>query len=174
MLDNSKRLLYTAFMKSQTEAASMICSACEVECRRFGKHRNGLQRFRCPECGRTYTEEHEKPLGSMTVPMGKAVLALRLLLEGSSVRTVERITDLHRDTICKLLTVAGEKCEKIMAEKVRNIPVRDENHWAAVMVWYTYYNFCRIHRSLRVTPAMEANVSDHVWTIRELLEFPAV
>ena len=31
-----------------------------------------------------------------------------------------------------------------------------ENHWAAVSLWYTYYNFCRIHQSLRVTPATEA------------------
>jgi hypothetical protein len=32
-----------------------------------------------------------------------------------------------------------------------------------------HYNFCRIHRSLRVTPAMEAGVSDHVWSIDELI-----
>ena len=45
-----------------------------------------------------------------------------------------------------------------------------ENHWAAVALWFAYYNFCRVHRSLRVTPAMEAGISDHVWTVRELLE----
>jgi hypothetical protein len=44
-----------------------------------------------------------------------------------------------------------------------------ENHWAAVMLWYTYYNFCRIHKSLRVTPAMEAGITDHQWRIEELL-----
>lgn len=33
-----------------------------------------------------------------------------------------------------------------------------------------YYNFCKIHSSLRVTPAMEAGISDHVWSVRELLE----
>jgi len=45
-----------------------------------------------------------------------------------------------------------------------------ENHWAAVVLWYAYYNFCRVHSSLRVTPAMEAGISDHTWTVRELLE----
>ena len=45
-----------------------------------------------------------------------------------------------------------------------------ENHWAAVILWYTYYNFCRRHQSLRVTPAMEAGIADHIWTVRELLE----
>lgn len=44
-----------------------------------------------------------------------------------------------------------------------------ENHWAAVCLWYAYYNFCRIHKSLRVTPAMEAGIADHVWDLSELL-----
>jgi IS1 family transposase len=45
-----------------------------------------------------------------------------------------------------------------------------ENHWAAVIVWFTFYNFCRVHKSLRVTPAMEAKITDHIWSVRELLE----
>jgi hypothetical protein len=39
-----------------------------------------------------------------------------------------------------------------------------------MMLWYTYYNFCRVHKSLRVTPAMEAGIADHVWGIAELLK----
>lgn len=34
---------------------------------------------------------------------------------------------------------------------------------------FAYYNFCRIHQTLRVTPAMEAGLADHAWKIRELL-----
>lgn len=45
-----------------------------------------------------------------------------------------------------------------------------ENHAAAVALYFMHYNFCRVHRSLRVTPAMEAGLTDHVWTIEELLE----
>jgi hypothetical protein len=33
-----------------------------------------------------------------------------------------------------------------------------------------YYNFCRIHQALRVPPAMEARVTDHVWRIKEIAE----
>ena len=44
-----------------------------------------------------------------------------------------------------------------------------ENHAAAVALWFMYYNFCRVHQTLRVTPAMEAGLTDHVWTIAELL-----
>ncbi len=45
-----------------------------------------------------------------------------------------------------------------------------ENHWAAITLWFTFYNFCRIHKSLRVTPAMAAGITDRVWSVRELLE----
>jgi IS1 family transposase len=44
-----------------------------------------------------------------------------------------------------------------------------ENHIAAVSLHFMHYNFCRIHKTLRCTPAMEAGVSDHVWSIEELL-----
>jgi hypothetical protein len=43
------------------------------------------------------------------------------------------------------------------------------NLQAAVALHFAYYNFCRVHSSLRVTPAMEAGITDHVWTIAELL-----
>jgi hypothetical protein len=45
-----------------------------------------------------------------------------------------------------------------------------QNLRAAYALWFAYYNFCRIHKTLRVTPAMEAGLSGHAWTIRELLE----
>jgi IS1 family transposase len=43
-----------------------------------------------------------------------------------------------------------------------------ENHAAAVALWFMYYNFCRVHSTLRVTPAMEVGITDHVWTVQEL------
>jgi hypothetical protein len=43
-----------------------------------------------------------------------------------------------------------------------------ENHAAAVAIWFMYYNFCRVHQTLRVTPAMEAGIVDHVWSIQEM------
>ena len=43
------------------------------------------------------------------------------------------------------------------------------NHEAAVALHYMHYNFCRIHSTLRVTPAMEAGLAGHVWSIEELV-----
>src|SRR5205814_10709539 len=44
-----------------------------------------------------------------------------------------------------------------------------ENFKAAVALHFAYYNFVRIHKSLRMTPAMAGGVTDHVWTVEELL-----
>jgi hypothetical protein len=44
-----------------------------------------------------------------------------------------------------------------------------ENHRAAVALHFGFYNFCQIHGSLRVTPAMEVGITDHVWGVKELL-----
>ncbi|HUP80909.1 MAG TPA: IS1 family transposase, partial [Pirellula sp.] len=44
-----------------------------------------------------------------------------------------------------------------------------ENLEHAVALHYMHYNFCRIHQTLRVTPAMEAGISDHVWNLDELI-----
>ena len=45
-----------------------------------------------------------------------------------------------------------------------------ENHKAAVALHFAHYNFVRVHRSLRVTPAMEARVSDRLWSLDELVK----
>jgi transposase-like protein/IS1 family transposase len=311
----------------------MTCHNCRTECRKFGKRHN-RQRYQCTQCRKVFTDARDQTLGGMYLPIEKAEMVLRLLLEGNSVSSVERATEVHHTTILKLLVQAGEKCERIMADKVRNVQVRDvecdelwafigkkqkrvrpeddpnlgdaytfvaierhsklilnfalgkrdqrttdsfveglrqatartpfqittdgfapyrsaitttlhdrltgfaqlikvykaasegegryspaevastevvpimgqpdperictsiierqnlsvrmgtrrftrltngfskkwECHWAAVCVWFTFYNFCRIHKTIRCTPAMEAGISDHVWSVRELLE----
>ena len=44
-----------------------------------------------------------------------------------------------------------------------------ENHAHSVALHYTHYNWCRIHKSLRVTPAIEAGLTEHVWSLEELV-----
>jgi IS1 family transposase len=43
-----------------------------------------------------------------------------------------------------------------------------DNHRHSVALHYMHYNFCRVHQTLRVTPAMEAGLADHVWSLEEL------
>jgi hypothetical protein len=40
---------------------------------------------------------------------------------------------------------------------------------AALWLYFAHYNFVRIHGSLRMTPAMAANVTDHLWSVEEML-----
>jgi IS1 family transposase len=44
-----------------------------------------------------------------------------------------------------------------------------ENHCHAVAIYFAYYNFCRVHQTLRVTPAMEAGLANHIWSLTELV-----
>jgi len=309
----------------------MTCHNCRIECRKFEKRKN-RQRYQCSQCHKVFTEPREDHLDGMYLPTDKAEMVLRLLLEGNSVSSVERLTDIHHTTILKLLVVASEKCERILGRKLVNIPARDvqadelwsfvgkkekqrqpdddptlgdcytfialeahtklvlnfvvgrrdqastdvfieglrlattgqfqittdgfapyrtaidntlsdrvdfaqlikvyraspegehryspadvvatavvpcvgrpdperictshverhnlsirmgvrrftrltnafskkfKNHCAAIMVWVAFYNFCRVHKSLRMTPAMASGIADHIWSVRELLE----
>jgi IS1 family transposase/transposase-like protein len=310
----------------------VTCHNCRTECRRFGK-RGNRQRYQCTQCCKVFADARDNTLDGMYLSVEKAEMVLKLFLEGNSISSVVRLTEVHQKTILKLLILSGEKCERIMTDKVSNVKVRDvecdelwafigkkqkrvrpeddqnlgdaytfvaiernsklvlnialgkrdkattdvlieglriataashfqittdgfapyvkaisdtlhdrvdfaqlikvyraasesegryspaevasvevvpvmgqpdterictsiversnlstrmslrrftrltngfskkwENHWAAVIVWFTFYNFCRVHKSLRVTPAMEAKITDHIWSVRELLE----
>ena len=110
---------------AEQAALTMTCKECDTRCQRFGKHRNGLRRFRCPQCKRTYTEAHRLTLGEMYVSEEKALLALKLLIEGNSIRSTMRIAGIDGNTITKVLTLAGERCDKLMGRLLVNVPVTD-------------------------------------------------
>jgi hypothetical protein len=55
------------------------------------------------------------------------------------------------------------------------LPSDGRSQWLAMkgqaqgVTWFAYYNFCRVHSSLKKTPAMAQDLADHVWTIQELI-----
>ena len=103
----------------------MVCHNCRIRATKHGRDRNGRQRWKCKPCRKTWTEPYERLLGEMRVPEEKALLALNLLCEGSSIRSTERLTGLHRDTVMKLLVRVGEGCERFLEERIRDVPVED-------------------------------------------------
>lgn len=107
------------------KAAPMILATCQHSAKKHGKDRKGNQRFRCRICGETWIEQGPKPLGDMRISIRDATLALGMLLEGCSIRSVERLTGLHRDTIDDLVLVAGENCQRLLDAKVRDVKVSD-------------------------------------------------
>lgn len=49
-----------------------------------------------------------------------------------------------------------------------------ENHIHALSLYFAFYNFCRIHKSLKVTPAMAAGVTDRLWSLEDIAEMTDV
>lgn len=138
----------------------------------------------------------------MRLPIDKAAQVLRLMVEGMSIRSTERLTQVHRDTIMRLMLTAGEKLQRMMRHKAiignpdkrhistlyierQNLTLRMMSRRstrltntfskklstlnAAITLHFAYYNFCRIHQSLKQTPCMAAGIADHVWTVEELV-----
>src|SRR5215207_6098170 len=104
----------------------MTCHNCSSICKKFGKFGpNKIQRYRCKQCKKTFSEDQQKPLGDMRISLDKAETCLKLMLEGMSIRSIQRITGLHQETILDLLVLAGQKCERIMNTKIKDVPVKD-------------------------------------------------
>jgi IS1 family transposase len=61
----------------------------------------------------------------MRISLDKAEMCLKLLLEGMSIRSVQRITGLHQETILDLIVLAGERCERLMRKRIKGIAVKD-------------------------------------------------
>lgn len=99
----------------------MMIACAHTARKRMGKNRNGSQRWRCLSCGKTWTEAQPKPLGKMLISVDDAKLALRLLAEGSSLRSTARITGLQRNTVCKLLVYFGNACQRFLDERMTGL-----------------------------------------------------
>ncbi len=104
---------------------SITCAHCDAPVKKFGRTREGHQRFRCLTCRKTFSERPDRPLGDMRLPLDRALLCLHLLCEGNAVRAVERITGTEKKTILRLLVQVGEGCERLLAETVMAVPVQD-------------------------------------------------
>src|SRR4051794_32988615 len=103
----------------------MICPACQTEAHKHGRDRKGNQRFYCPACFKSFTDPSTRPIDGMYLPAIKVNGCLRLLLEGCSLRSVERLTGVSLHTLLKLLVEAGKKCEKLLEEQIKDIRVED-------------------------------------------------
>jgi transposase-like protein/IS1 family transposase len=113
----------------------MNCPTCDIQANRFGKDRKGNQRYQCPICKRTFIEPQEKVIGDMILSSEKAVACLKQLIEGSSIRSTERITGVHRDTVLRLLVQVGGQCEQLMLDRIHAVSVKDvqcDEIWAFV------------------------------------------
>jgi len=118
------------------------CNACDGAAIRWGKDASSNQRWRCKPCKRTWGDLPARPLGPMRLPVDRAVLVLSLLVEGSSIRSAERVTGHHRDTIMRLLTLVGGKCEALLDRLMVDVELKDVQ---ADEIW----TFCRMKQKTK-------------------------
>jgi transposase-like protein len=102
----------------------VTCHNCRTDCRKFGK-RGNRQRYQCQQCKKVFTDARDNTLEGMYLPVEKAELILKMLLDGNSVSAVARITGVHPSTILKVMVLAGSKCARIMGKLIVNVRVRD-------------------------------------------------
>jgi transposase-like protein/IS1 family transposase len=104
----------------------MIVISCQHETsHKHGKDRQGNQRFKCAACGQTFVDDSAKPLGNLRVSMKQATMALSLMLEGMSIRSVQRLTGLCRQTLADLIIVVGENSQRFLENTVKGVEVND-------------------------------------------------
>lgn len=80
---------------------------------------------------------------------------------------------LMQDTSTSLIerqNLTMRMCIRRFTRKTNGFSKKVENHIAAVSLHFMFYNFGRIHKTLKVTPAMEAGITDHIWTIEEIVD----
>jgi transposase-like protein/IS1 family transposase len=88
---------------------------------KHGRDRKGNQRWKCRRCGATFASDSERPLGDMRTDLERAAVVLNMLLEGMSIRATGRIVGLKPDTICDLIVLVGEKCDRFLRDRVRGV-----------------------------------------------------
>lgn len=104
----------------------MVAHNCKHErLTKHGKDRKGQQRWKCSHCGATVTnDQHERPLGNMRLDLEQAIEILRMLLEDMSIRGCERITGVKDETICNLVLLVGQNCERFLESAVRGVTAK--------------------------------------------------
>ena len=135
----------------------MIARVCTHEnARKFGKDRKGQQRYRCRECRKTFLEPRLKPIGDMRIPLDKAEMVLRLLLEGNRINSTVRITGVSKPTILELLVLIGERADRFMEETFVGLNISEAQ---IDEVW----DFCGMKEKTRERNEASEEFGD-VWT----------
>jgi len=108
-----------------TTTAPVPCQTCAGPTIGWGKDKHGNPRRFCKSCKASFGIIPARPLGAMRIDLQTATTIVSLLSEGSSIRSAERVTGTHRDTICRLLVLVGGKCEALLGRLVHGVKVSD-------------------------------------------------
>jgi transposase-like protein/IS1 family transposase len=102
----------------------VTCHSCKIEAVKAGRGRNSVQRYKCQQCGKRFSEPQQKPFGEdVRLPQEKVCRILHCLVEGNSVRGTARLCDVEKRTVLNILKLAGENCERILTNRIQQVPV---------------------------------------------------
>src|SRR5262249_1143977 len=110
---------------TSTTPTAPACRTCGGPSIGWGKDGHGNPPRFCKAWKKSVGITPPRPLGRMRLDLDKAALCISLLSEGSSIRSTERVTGVHRDTICSLLLVVGDKCGRLLGQMVKGVKVED-------------------------------------------------
>jgi transposase-like protein/IS1 family transposase len=104
----------------------MTCLRCKHNTAyKFGTYgKRKVQRYRCHSCKATFTNTPTKTPGGHYIDIDRASKVLAMMLEGTSIRAISRLTDIDKNTIMSLLVSAGERAQAMFNSRVRAIPAR--------------------------------------------------
>jgi len=103
----------------------MTCKKCQHgNVKKFGTTAAKTPRYRCHDCGATFTAPKVNHLGRHTTTLDDAERVIMLLTEGMSIRAISRVTGIHKTTILSLLLTIGAKCATLFDERVQNLKPR--------------------------------------------------
>lgn len=104
----------------------------------------------------------EDPQGERRYSQAKCIGAKRVPVTGNPDHSKISTSYVERQNLTMRMSMRRfTRLTNAFSKKVENLA-------AAIALHFMYYNFGRVHRTLRVTPAMEAGLSDHVWTLEEI------
>lgn len=113
----------------------MVVATCQHnETQKHGKDRKGNQRLKCKLCGATFNESKPQPIGNLRISMRQATTALGLMLEGMSLRAINRLTGIDRETLGALILAVGENCGALLdsIEGVEASDVEADEIWSFI------------------------------------------
>lgn len=99
----------------------MVCHRCQTEAFKFGFNPQGLQRYRCRQCRKTFSDIPARPLPDMRIDRDKLCQVVHLLCEGTGIRACERLTGLSRRTVLSIVEQAGAQCARLLDTRLRNV-----------------------------------------------------
>jgi transposase-like protein len=99
---------------------------------RRGKYKTGHQRYNCKHCGRFFMDTVGTAIYRKHLSKDEIRLVYRLYLERNGIRSIERITGHHRDTVSNLIrdTVRNEKTEDYLVKQIGLTAIECEKLWA--------------------------------------------